>query len=118
MKIIFETKFHEAQLALYLEIGIPDDKKMADNILMGKSIIAFPENMAKLTTDLVAARIWKGKKLLNTVLGDWVFNHTKKHTDYYRFTPKFEIKKIVYESEGRNPDEYYFYYTCNNYKKL
>ncbi len=118
MNIIFECKFLEAQTVMILLILVSEDKKIIDKILSGKSVTRITNSIVNVTTDLVAAQIWGRLKLDKTVLGDWTFSHTNGGKYYYRFTPKFEVNKLVYEVQDQNSGEYYGYYTFNNYKKL
>lgn len=118
MKLLFEASLHRVHIAKHLEIGITEEKALAEKILRGQSIITNTEYVVNVETELVAARIWDGKVLLYTILGEWQFDHKNKNVNYFKFRPRLEIKKSLFVRDGRNIGKCFLYYTFNKYNQL
>lgn len=122
MKIVFGTGLHKAQLVMELDITQPDEKKLADRIMNGKSITSIQHFIAGTDTPEGAVIIWNDKQPIKKIIGQW--QHWKSvsngnfTTNYFRFTPRFEVKSFFIEIADMMTDEEYLYYTFNNYTKL
>jgi len=122
MILNFGTNINRVQLVMELDIAQPDEKKIANKIMQGKSIISIQHFIAGTSIPEAAVVIWDGQKLLKSLFGSWDFHHKingkYSHTNYLQFTPQFGIKVCALETVDENTDEHYLYFTFNNYKKL
>ncbi len=122
MNIIFGTHIHKAQLVMELNISQLDDKKIADKIIQGNTVISIQHFIAGDETPEAAVIIWDGEDLESAFIGFWKLDHSVQNKyifeNYFQFTAKCEVKSFALEIVDENTDEHYLYYTFNNYKKL
>lgn len=122
MKITFGTNINRVQLVMELDISQPDEKKIANKLMQGKSIISIQHYIAGNETPEAAVVIWDGQKLIKSLFGSWDFHHVINgkfsYTNYLQFTPQFDIKAVTLKTVDEVTDEHYLYFTFNNYKKL
>lgn len=122
MKIVFGTGLHKAQLVMELDITQPDEKKLADRIMNGKSITSIQHFIAGTDTPEGAVIIWNDKQAIKKIVGEWRLSRTVSKgnftTNYFRFIPKYEVKSVFLETVDIMTDEEYLYYTFSNYTKL
>ena len=122
MILNFGTNINRVQLVMELDIAQPDEKKIANKLLQGKSVISIQHFIAGTATPEAAVVIWDGQKLLKSLFGSWDFHHEINgkfsYTNYFQFIPQFDIKTVTVHTVDTSTDEHYLYYTFNNYKKL
>ncbi|MBK9097811.1 MAG: hypothetical protein IPM14_06700 [bacterium] len=75
MKIVFGTGLHKAQLVMELDITQPDEKKLADRIMNGKSITSIQHFIAGTDTPEGAVIIWNDKQAIKKLLGNGNFGN-------------------------------------------
>ena len=122
MNIIFGTKIHRAQLVMNLDISKLDESRIANKIMQHKPAISIQHFNAGGPTDDAAVIIWNGKTPVEKIIGKWELHKAVDngvcYTNYLRFTPMCGVKSCALETVDVFMDEYYLYYTFNDYKKL
>jgi len=122
MILNFGTNINRVQLVMELDIAQPDEKKIANKLMQGKSVISLQHFIAGIETPEAAVIIWDGPKLLKSLFGSWDFHHVINgkscYENYLQFTPQFDIKVVTLKTVDEVTDEHYLYFTFNNYKKL
>ena len=122
MNLTYGLKFHNAQLVLELDISEPADKKIAGKILKGEPVISSQHFIAGGETDEAAVIILNGNDLIQSIVGTWDLHHSIQnkisYTNYSKFTHKYEVCAFFLEPIDSITNEYYLYFTFDNYKKL
>jgi hypothetical protein len=122
MILNFGTNIHRVQLVMELDIAQPDEKTIANRLMQGKSVISIQHFIAGVETTEAAVIVWDGKDLIKVFIGRWKFDHLVNnksfYENYFQFTPVCEVKPFGLETVNEHTDEYYLYFTFNNYKKL
>ena len=122
MKTSFGTEIHRAQVVMELDISQLDDINIAKKIMQYKPVISLQHFIAGGANDNAAVIIWNGNKPIKKIIGKWELHHTthKKnyYSNYFSFTPICNVKSCALEIVDENTEEYYLFYTFDEYKKL
>lgn len=122
MKIYFGTGIHKAQIVMELDLAIPSERITADKIIRGKRAISIQNFIAADETSDGAVIIWDGLRLVQTIVGSWLFHHQSKSKyitgNFFEFRSLSKVKNHSLEIVDTVSDEYYIYYTFSDYKKL
>lgn len=122
LNILFGAFIHKSQLAMELDVATKIDKKIADKIMLNKSVTSIQHFIAGDENENAAVIIWDGNTPVKKIIGNWRFDHTvnkgNSYTNYFCFRPICDVKSFALETIDEDTDEHYLYYTYNDYKKL
>ena len=122
MILNFGTNINRVQLVMELDIAQPDERKISNKLMKGKSVISIQHLIAGTAAPEAAVIIWDGQKLIKSLFGSWDFHHQISgkccYENYLQFTPQIDIKTVKLDTVDVSTDEHYLYFTFLNYKKL
>ena len=105
-----------------LDVANKTDNNIAKKIMQHKPVTSIQHFIAGEENEIAVVIIWDGLNLVRQIIGKWEFDHTVNkrisYTNYFRFTPQFDVKSFALETVDEVTDEYYLYYTFNKYSKL
>lgn len=122
LKLLFGAFIHKSQIVMELDVANKTDNNIAKKIMQHKPVTSIQHFIAGEENEIAAVIIWDGLNLVRQIIGKWEFDHTVNkrisYTNYFRFTPQFDIKSFALETVDAVTDELYLYYTFNKYNKL